>query len=236
MGVELSIVLLCYRSDHRVREYAAEIKNLIQSLSDDFEIILVGNYFEGSADPTKEILEDIARNDNCFKTVCKPKKGMMGWDMKEGLASAQGDFLCVIDGDGQFPFETIVKCYDHIKSGNYGLVKTFRYEREDGFYRKTISLVYNWIFALLFPEIRSKDVNSKPKMFTREAYKRLELTSDDWFIDAEIMIEIGRSGIPFFEIPVRFNELEGRKSFVKPYAIFEFLVNLISFRLKGFFR
>jgi dolichol-phosphate mannosyltransferase len=62
----------------------------------------------------------------------------------------------------------------------------------------------------------------------------MNLTSDDWFIDAEIMIEIKRLGVPFFEFPTEFHELSGRKSFVKFSAIFEFIRNLILFKLKDF--
>jgi len=85
---------------------------------------------------------------------------------------------------------------------------------------------------LLFPSVNSIDVNSKPKILTRECYESLELLSDDWFIDAEIMINIGKLGIPFFELPIEFEKLKDRKSFVKPGAIIEFIINLIKYRLR----
>lgn len=229
---ELSIIILCYRSEEQIIDFAKDVKALATGLGDPFEIVLVGNYIDGSDDRTKEIVEQIAKEDPCFKTVCKPKEGMMGWDMREGFSHASGKYMCVIDGDGQFPIESITECYKTIKEGSYGLVKTYRQKREDGFYRRFISRIYNFIFSILFSSVNSKDVNSKPKILTRDAYEQLNLTSDDWFIDAEIMINVNKLGIPYIEFPVDFLELEGRKSFVKFSAILEFTQNLLAFRFR----
>ncbi|MEZ4930308.1 MAG: glycosyltransferase [Chitinophagales bacterium] len=162
---ELTIVILCYRSEEQVLSFARKVKNIALSLTSNSEIVLVGNYIEGSNDKTKLYIQQLVAEDKIYKSVCKPKEGMMGWDMKEGLQMATGKYLCVIDGDGQFPIESIEKCYKLIKGGNYGLVKTYREKRNDGFYRKTISFVYNNLFSLLYPKIKSKDVNSKPQNF-----------------------------------------------------------------------
>ena len=230
---ELSIVILCYRSEEKIIGFADKVKELATTLSDSFEIILVGNYIEGSTDKTKEIVEQIAREDAVFKTITKPKRGMMGWDMKEGLAFAQGDFICVIDGDGQYPIGSIARCFENIKTGEFDLVKTYRERRNDGIYRRLVSTVYNLLFSILFPRVRSKDVNSKPKMFTRELLDSLDLTSDDWFIDAEIMIDTSRLDKSIHEFPIEFYKLDGRASFVKFSAIFEFIRNLFRYRFSS---
>lgn len=232
-NIELSVVVLCYRSEEEIIPYAQKVKDIVSAHTDSYEIVLVGNYILDSSDRTKEIVEQIAREDPVFKTICKPKKGMMGWDMKEGLSFAAGDFLCVIDGDGQFPVEAISECYQRIKTGKYGLVKTYREKRYDGLQRKIVSVVYNWVFSILFPRVKAKDINSKPKMFLREAFDRMNLTYDDWFIDAEIMIKISRMNIPFYEFPIEFLALKGRTSFVNFSTILEFIRNLIIYRLKS---
>ena len=229
---ELSVVILCYRSNEKVIPFAKEVQALVCSLTPNYEIILVGNYIEGSGDNTEAIVREIAGKNKNFKAVCKPKRGMMGWDMKEGLKITTGNYLCVIDGDSQFPIENIEKCFRKIKGSRLDLVKTYRTERGDGIYRRIISRVYNYLFSILFPNLDSRDVNSKPKIFTREIYEKMELTSDDWFIDAEIMLNIKKLNASFHEIPTHFRELEGRSSFVRFSSIFEFIRNMIFFKLK----
>ena len=231
---ELSVVVLCYRSEYSIIPFIEKVKETVEKLTDNFEIILVANFIENSNDKTATIVQEIANKDAVYKPICKPKEGMMGWDMKEGLAICRGNYLCVIDGDGQFPIENITKCYNEIKKGAYDLVKTYRIKREDGFYRKSISKIYNFIFSILFSSIDSKDINSKPKIFTRKAYNQMNLTSDDWFIDAEIMLEVKRLDISFYEFPTEFLSLNDRQSFVKFSAILEFVKNLFLFKFKDF--
>ncbi len=233
-NIELSVVILGYRAGESIKEFAKKTKETAEKLTSNFEIILVGNYIEDSDDKTKDIIEEFVSENPDFKSICKPKKGMMGWDMKEGLKISRGNYICVIDGDGQFPVESIQECFNIIKKGEFDLVKTYRKRRNDGFYRKFISKVYNLLFSILFSGIKSKDVNSKPKMFTRKAYNLMNLQSDDWFIDAEIMLKINENKMKFYEFPVEFYELTGRASFVKFKAVFEFIRNLIKYKFKKF--
>jgi hypothetical protein len=85
---------------------------------------------------------------------------------------------------------------------------------------------------IFFPKLSCRDINSKPKIFKAEAIKQMELISDDWFIDAEIMIQANRLNLKFAEISTQFEKLSARKSLVKPIAILEFLVNIFLFRLR----
>ena len=42
----------------------------------------------------------------------------MGWDMRSGLQAARGDFIVVIDGDGQNPTTDVMRIYHaHLASG-----------------------------------------------------------------------------------------------------------------------
>lgn len=69
---------------------------------------------------------------------------------------------------------------------------------------------------------------------TREAYKKLKLISDDWFIDAEVMIQARRFAFKIGEIPTVFEENIERHSFVKISTILEFIKNLVCYRLREF--
>jgi hypothetical protein len=64
----------------------------------------------------------------------------------------------------------------------------------------------------------------------REAYERMTLRSDDWFIDAELILNCINLNLRVYEIPVEFQSLGKRKSFVKPGAILEFLKHMIEYR------
>ena len=231
---DISIVVLAYRSSETITDF---VDSLVDSMENEkllWEIILVGNYFEGMGDQTPDVVKNVAGKDPRIKAVVKIKRGMMGWDMKTGLQVATGKTLAVIDGDGQMPAGDVIRVYHLMKENGLDLAKTYRAKRKDGSYRKLISLVYNFIFKILFPGLNVWDINSKPKIMTRDFFEKIELNSNGWFIDAEIMILARRLYAKIGEIDTVFHGIHSRPSFVKPLSILEFLGNLLWYRLKEF--
>lgn len=228
-----SLVILCYRAEDYAREFTLRtLDTFAEAGIEDFELILVANYVEGGDDRTPEVVRELAAGDRRIRFSAVPKKGWMGWDMRTGLEMARGVFIGVIDGDGQMPVSDVPTLYRLIRKEKYDLVKTFRITRGDGLVRRVVSNVYNKVFHLLFPGLAARDMNAKPKILTRDAYRRMELVADDWFIDAEMMIEARRLGLRVGEIPTGFLGLSGRRSFVSTRAVFEFVGNLLRYRAR----
>lgn len=232
--IELSVVVLCYHSGKTVLHFFIELENLLKRMDVEYEIVLVANDFYDSKDETANIVKRLALNNPKVHPVTKIKDGMMGWDMLQGMENCSGKYICVIDGDGQFPIESIQMIFSEIKKHNYDIVKTYRAKRYDGLYRFMLSIIYNLIFNFLYPGLHSKDVNSKPKIMSKEIYSKLDLQSTGWFIDAEIMIKARKLKLGIKEIPITFSANESRKSFVKFGAILEFIWNLVQYKFKKF--
>jgi glycosyltransferase involved in cell wall biosynthesis len=234
---DLSVVILCYASGESAREFVARtIAALDESGVENYELVLVGNYVDGSNDITPRVVAEIAAGNPRIRYSALPKCGMMGWDMRTGLQMARGNYIAVIDGDGQMPVQDVPRVYRGIVDGDYDLVKTYRTRRGDNAWRKIISHIYNLLFYILFPGLDAGDINSKPKILRRAAYERMELRSDDWFIDAEIMIQARRLGLRICEIPTVFLGLTGRRSFVRFGTLFEFIGNLLVYRIREYRR
>jgi len=235
-SVELSVVILCYREGQRVRNIVPKVIDLLEAITPFWEIVLVGNYFENANDETPHVVQELATKDPRIVAVAQPKLGMMGWDARSGLEKALGRHICLIDGDEQMPWEDIVRVYEKIKKEDLDLVLPRRDKRDDGMGRVLNSFLFNGLTRFLFPGIEIKDINSKPKVFTRDAYEKMSLSSNDWFLDAEIIIQSRRLGFRVGEIPTQFRKARYRKSFVRLGSIIEFIKNLIKERLREFKR
>jgi len=75
----LSLVILCYRSEDFAAEFTAQALEMLQGYGiEDFELILVANYLEGSEDRTPGIVRELATSDPRICCLAEPKKGMMG--------------------------------------------------------------------------------------------------------------------------------------------------------------
>ena len=237
MDPELSVVVLCYRSGGAARSFAARIsKSLLDAGIDNYQLVLVGNYVAGSGDTTPDVVRELAAGDPRIVCSAVVKEGMMGWDLRSGLALATGQYLAVIDGDGQVLVEDLVRVYRLLREQGLDLAKTYRRQRGDGLKRKLFSLVFNGLFHVLFPGLLVRDINAKPKILTRAAFERMTLQSNDWFIDAEIMIQARGLGLRVGETETEFLGLTGRRSFIKLSAVFEFLLNLLRYRILEFRR
>lgn len=232
-NVELSVVVLCYHSENIIEKFVEQLNNEITELNISCELILVANYDKHSHDKTPALANELAKKYTTIKVLAHEKEGGMGWDMRSGLSAAAGKYIAVIDGDAQMPASDIPIVYGIIKWGKYDLVKTYRAKRYDGIIRTTLSNTYNILFRILFsPNFPVRDINSKPKIFTNEAYQKMNLRSNDWFTDAEIMIQAFGHKLKIAEISTVFYKNERKTSFVGFKTVWEFIYNLLKYRFK----
>lgn len=229
-AIEFSMAVLCYRAEENIVPFVERLHRIMSMFAAPWEIVLVANYWPDMQDRTPAIVRQVAERLDRVRYIAAPKQGGMGWDMKAGLDACRGRFIGVIDGDDQYPMESIAACFAKIKADDLDLVKSYRVYRSDGVYRNLISIVYNVVFRLLFPAYEYRDVNSKPKILKRDAYQQMDLRSTGWFLDAELILNALRLNLRIYELPIRFSGLRGRKSFVQAQTISEFIRNLIAYR------
>lgn len=229
--LELSVIVLCYRAGESIRLVVEPLYEQLRELGKEFELILVANYWPAHNDPTPGIVAEFAASRPEVRVLAEEKHGAMGWDMRAGLQAARGNYLVVMDGDAQNPVDDAVKIYLRMRESSADVMKGRRVLRQDGSYRSFISLVYNILFLALFRTFGLWDINGKPKALTRTAYDQMQLESDDWFIDAEIVLAARRARLRIKEMPVVFLANPERSSFVKPSAIWEFVKNMMRYRI-----
>jgi glycosyltransferase involved in cell wall biosynthesis len=229
----LSAIVLGYRAGHSLTGVVDQLSEQLAEGRIDFEIVVVANFDSPPGDDeTPAVAARLAARNPRVRVVALPKQGGMGWDMRSGLEAARGAFRLVIDGDGQNPVEDVLRAYEMHLSTGADLVKGRRSVRGDGPARKVMSVVYNALFLLLFGTRGLGDINGKPKGITDSALDRMNLRSDDWFIDAEIVLEARRLELQIAELPVRFQENRHRASFVNWKTVLEFIRNMLARRLR----
>jgi len=231
---DLSLVVLCYQTGSKVVDVLSDIARSLEESQLDYELVCVANYWPDSSDATPAVIREFSAGHSGrreIQLVAEEKKGGMGWDMKSGFAKCRGRIVGVIDGDGQYPAISIVDAFGMIEEDELDLCKTFRSSRADSAFRNVISKGFNLTFRALYPKTSARDINSKPKLLKRAILEEMRLESDDWFIDAEIMIKAGFMALKVGEIEIAYSA-GVRKSFVKPKDIFEFIANLLKWRIK----
>jgi glycosyltransferase involved in cell wall biosynthesis len=228
---ELSVVLLCYQAEEQLPHVAGPLHEELEASEISYQLVLVANHWAGSGDRTPDHAAAFARERRHVAVVARPKAGGMGWDLRAGLELARGDYLVYLDGDGQVRTHDVLEVFRRLRETGADVVKGRRQPREDGSVRTLTSLGYNVLFRLLFRTGPLWDVNGQPKGLTRAAYERLDLRTDDWFTDAEIVLKARAAGLEIVEVPVRFLPRQRSSSLVGLGTVWEFLVNMARWRL-----
>jgi glycosyltransferase involved in cell wall biosynthesis len=227
----LSVVVLCYRAEDHAGTVIMPLYEELEASGVPYELVLVANAWAGSGDTTPAVVAELARDRPAMSVVSFDKGGDMGWDMRTGLQAARGDYLVVIDGDGQVPTRYALDIYKELERTGADIVKGRRYLREDGTARTLSSIIFNLLFVVVFGTRALWDINGRPKGFRRDAWERLDLRTDDWFTDAEIVLKARQLGLRIRELPVVFLANPARPSFVNLGTFWEFLRNMALWRL-----
>lgn len=228
---DLSAVVLCYKSGELAEDFYRRLKKSILEVTDNFEIILVGN-FSDPDDITPQVVTKIAHQDPRVKAVTLKKQGGRGWDVQTGFAIATGKYICLIEGDDQLKPELTKQVYQKITQEKLDFVKTVRVSRGDGWYRQLVSNIFNTLFKILFHNTNFSDINSTPKIMTKQALDQMTLTDKEWSLDAQMMIQVIQLHLKVGEVAAEFHKNEYRSSFVGLKAIIETTLKLFLYKFQ----
>lgn len=140
----------------------------------------------------------------------------------------------MIPADGQVDAEDAVRLYEAVVVSNRPVIgKVRRRFRMDGLRRKLVSISYNALVLMLYPQIGSLDINGSPKILARETLNQMCLNSRGWFLDPEIMIKAHYMDVRVIELNV-FARMRGTGvSHVRMETCWEFMRNLLNTRFSS---
>ena len=225
----LSLVVPCYNEE---RCLDATIPPLVEAFTNAgvvVQMVLVDN---GSTDRTSAVIDSLIHRGLPIVKGTVPVNRGQGLGYLTGFQQASGHHIGWICADGQVAPEDVVAVYQKLSEATVpSLAKVRRRYRQDNWKRRIISIVYNGMFQVIFLGIHSLDINGNPKMMPARMLRLMELSSEDWFLEAEAMLKADHLKLPIIEINVMGLARESGQSHVQFSAIPEFLWNILRFRL-----
>ena len=130
--MKLSIVVPCYNESKDIAKNSEIIKNYLESIKQDYELILVN---DGSKDNTNEVIEAIP---GVKALSYEPNRGK-GGAVKYGIENATGEYVLFMDADLSTDLEAIDK---FIKlAPNYDMVIGSRHAKDSVIKKKQPALI-----------------------------------------------------------------------------------------------
>jgi len=138
----ISVVIPVYRAEECLEELYRRLREALEPISRDFEIILVEDC---GGDRSWPIIEDLARRDERVKGIQFSRNFGQHYGITAGLDHCDGDWVVVMDCDLQDRPEEIPRLYAKAQEG-YEVVLARRGRRSDPPLRRLCS----WLFYRLF--------------------------------------------------------------------------------------
>ena len=184
----ISVFFPCFNEQENVARTVEQSLNVLEKLNIDFEIIIVN---DGSSDDTGRIADEISSRNDRIKVVHHERNLGYGAALQSGFKAATKEFVFYTDGDGQFDINEMPPLLPMMKQ--YDIVSCYRLKRQDPFIRKLNGWCWTKLVCLLFG-MRIRDIDCAFKLYKREIFDNINMTSTGALIDTEILARAKNKG------------------------------------------
>jgi glycosyltransferase involved in cell wall biosynthesis len=226
--LSFSIIIPGLNEAENLKVLIPRLREVFDASGKTYEVLFINN---ASTDDTDDVIRGFQKEMPALMLLSEPARGY-GRAVRKGLEAASGAYLGIIRSDNQEKPEDLLRMFLLLEESGVGLYKAIRLHRmNEGLQRVVISFVFNTLFKILF-RLASIDINASPKIVTRKLYESLKLESNDFFIDAEIVIKTEKLGFTVRELGIEYYPRLKGKSSVRMKHIFEFLRNMMEWHAR----
>lgn len=124
---QISVIVPCYNEQESIPLLYRDLCQVMQQCDCGFELIFVD---DGSNDETLNTIKTIAAQDTRVHYLSFSRNFGKEAATYAGLKAAKGDYVCIMDADGQDPPRLLPQMINLLESGQYDSVATRRVSRK----------------------------------------------------------------------------------------------------------
>lgn len=205
MEPTLSIVVPAYNEAPRIEPVLKGLQTILSGQA--YEIIVVD---DGSTDETREVAEGVEG----VTVVRNPQRKGYGGAIKTGVRKAKGEWILLVDADGQHQPSEIPKLLEHKDRGDMivGSREGESLYRAGRLFGRTVVRR----LAEFLVESRIPDLNSGLRLVRRELFlDRFSLLPNGFSLSTTLTLALLKSGYTVVFVPVTVTAREGSSSRVR---------------------
>lgn len=240
----LSVIIAAYNEASTIAQTLTKLSNVLETLNCSFEIIVVES---NSTDETREILGSIEHQLN-LKLLFQDHPQGKGSAVRLGMNQMSGDVFLIYDADAEYDPADIPKLLVPIENGETSFVLGTRHEKgrsmrvmdHHRIRPALMNLAHRFFTGLINVTffVKLTDPFTMYKVFRSEVFSDVELVSNRFDFDWELVCKSIRLGCEPIEIPVFYKSRsfsEGKKVrfFKDPLTWFVALVKFRFCKLEG---
>jgi glycosyltransferase involved in cell wall biosynthesis len=184
----ISVFFPCYNEQDNIERVVQRATEVLDGLGRDYEVIIVD---DGSGDQTGRTADSLAAANNRVRVVHHPRNSGYGAALQSGFRSATKELVFFTDGDGQFDIGEMPAMLPLMEECD--IVCGYRLNRNDPVIRKINGWLWTKLVCLLFG-MHIRDIDCAFKLFRREVFDHIKMSSSGALISAEILARATRRG------------------------------------------
>ncbi len=147
----LSVVCPAFNEEHILPGFLDELTRALEAYAKTYEVIVVD---DGSEDATWDVLRAYASREKRVKGLRLSRNFGHQLAVFAGLRCARGQYVAVMDSDGQDPPELLGSMFDRLKEG-FDVVNCIRRKRKESIWKRaayaTFYRLYRWLVPFSVP-------------------------------------------------------------------------------------
>ncbi len=223
----ISVFFPCHNECDNIRPLLDSATDVLKGIGLDYELIIVD---DGSTDGTGAIADELADKSDRVSVVHHPVNRGYGGALQSGFKAATRELVFYTDGDGQFDISELSGLLPLID--DYDIVTCYRLFRSDKLIRKLNAWAWGKLVCFVF-NLKLRDIDCAFKLYKREIFDNIRLSSEGALIDAEILARAKRAGYSMVQKGVKhLPRIAGQSSGGNIKVILRAFVELFKLRQK----
>ncbi|GAA0724695.1 glycosyltransferase involved in cell wall biosynthesis [Halorubrum trapanicum] len=203
----LSVVMPTLNEEDGIRTCIDWIKNAVEELQLPAEILIS----DSSTDRTPEIAREMGA------VVVEPDGKGYGYAYRYAFERTRGEYIVMGDADTTYDFTQIPRLLNHLKESGADIVMGSRLDGEikEGAMPTLHQYIGNPMltrFLNTFYRAGVSDAHSGFRIFTRDAYQRMDLETTGMEFASEMIMDAGARDLQITEVPIIYHEREGEET------------------------
>ena len=194
----ITVGMPAYNEEANIRKVVADSVAALEKQPEPWELIVVDNH---SSDGTVAAVKDMMAKDPRIRIVEHEANRFYSGSVASILRESRGEYIMIIDSDGQFTVEDLPVFMAKLRSGA-DFVLGWRKHRNDPLFR----LVASWIFKQMGRKwlgFNLHDLNCGIRMFNRKFAKSAVITAKINLANPELFACAVKHGMKVDEVEVR---------------------------------